>query len=270
VSHLGFDIPKACNNPFDCFLADEGVTHKTLIGTVIFTAACTMVITTLICVAVLHALARRGCSCLTGNKTSGTVTLDSYATTDPENQEYVQMTETLPNESPRSSSTFVTSSDSRAHSDVQTSSSENGSTKERRDGSYDGRHSSGVCSMNSSNSSLASTTNHRNTFPFSNAKTYLYQGTGEESYDVSNLGNDVSCTYGPPAPKQPLQNKLSEQYYPGRRKHKSSRDKPSRSRERHVNKRRKSLEQERLHEPSEQSSATDEYRTETVTESEVV
>ncbi|CAB3981447.1 leucine-rich repeats and immunoglobulin-like domains 1 [Paramuricea clavata] len=249
---------------------DDSVSHKTLIGAVVFTAACTMVVTTLICVAVLHVITHRGCACLTQHKTSETVTLDSYATTNPENQEYVQMADTFPNESPRSSSTFVTSSDSQTHSDLQTSSSESGSSKEHREGSYDGRHSSGVCSMNSSNSSLASTTNHRNTFPFSNTKTYLYPGTGEELYDVTNASNEVSSTRGLPTPRESLQLQINEQYYPGRRKHRSSRDKPSRSRERHVNKRRKGTEQERLHinEPPEQTSATDEYRTESVTESE--
>ena len=225
-----------------------------------------MVVTTLICVAVLHAVTRRGCACLSGRKTSETVTLETYANTDPENQEYVQMTENFPNESPRSSSTFVTSSDSRAHSDVQTSSSESGSSKEHRDGSYDGRHSSGVCSMNSSTSSLASTTNHRNTFPFT--KACLYQGTGEELYDVTT--DDVNCTCEHSAARQSLQLKLNEQYYHGRRKMRSSRDKSSKSRDRHVNKRRKGVEQERLRgsEPPERTSATDEYRTESVTESE--
>jgi hypothetical protein len=228
-----------------------------------------MVLTTLICVAVLHALARRGCNCLTRHKTPGTVTLDSYAATDPENQAYVEMTEAFPNESPRSSSTFVTSSDSRAHSDVQTSSSESGSTKEHRESSYDGRHSSGVCSMNSSNSSLSSAVNHRNTFPFSNAKNYPYPGPEEELYYVSNTSNDVSCTHGQPTSRQSLQHKPSEQYHPGRRRHRSgSRDKSSRSRERNVNKRRKGVEQERLHKPSDETGTTDEYRTESVTESE--
>ena len=226
-----------------------------------------MVITTLICVAVLHTVTRRGCACLTGNKTSETVTLETYANADTENQDYAQMTENFPNESPRSSSTFVTSSDSRAQSDVQTSSSESSSSKEHRDGSYDGRHSSGVCSMNSSTSSLASTTNHRNTFPFT--KTCLYQGTGEELLHVTT--DDVNCTCGHSAARQSLQLKLNEQYYHGRKKNRpSSRDKASKSRERHVNKRRKGNEQERLHvsEPPEGTSATDEDRTESVTESE--
>ena len=252
------------NNHCVIFDVDENITQKTLIGAVIFTAACTMVVTTLVCIAVLHAITRRGCACLARRKTTGAVTLDSFAATDAEKREYVQITENFTNESPRSSSTFVTTSDSQPHSDctyLQTSSSESGSSKENRDGSYDGRHSSGVCSMNSSTSSLASTTNHRNTFPFSNTKTYLYQGTEASLYDVSN---DVSSSCGPPTPRQSLQLKCNEQYFPARRKHISSRDKPSRSRERHVNKRRKTAEQERLHidkpEGERTPVATDEYR----------
>ena len=200
--------------------------------------------------AVLHVITRKGCFCFMQHKASGTVILDSYAATDPDNQNYVQMTENEPNESPRSSSTYVTSSDSRAPSDLQTSCSESGSSKEHRDGSYDGRHSSGVCSMNSSTSSLASTSNHRNTFPFSNTKTYLYQGTGEELHDSNSIREN---------PESP-QIKLNEQYYPGRRKHWLSRDKPSRSRERPVNKRRR--------EEHSRTDDGDEYRTESVTESE--
>ena len=215
-----------------------------------------MVVTTLICVAVLYALTRRGCNCFTRQKTSETITLDSYATTDPENQVF-------PDESPRSSSTFVTSSDSRAHSDVQTSGSESGTTKERRKSSDDGPHSSGVCSLSSSNSSLSSNLNHRNTFPFSNAKTYLYQGAGEDN------SKDVICKHGHPKPRQSLQHKANEEYYSGRRKQRSSSgEKPSRSRERHVNTCRKGLEQERLKHPLKQTNVTDEYRTESVTESE--
>ena len=188
-----------------------------------------MVITAFICIAANNVLNRRSRNYNFGHyKTSDNVS-DSFQPPAASNdQEYMQVAgETSPGESPRSSSTFVTSS-SKTPSDsnvAQTSGSESGSTK-NREGSFDGRHSSGVCSMNSSNSSLASTANYRNTYPFSSSsKTFLYPGANTCLHDASE--DSTSC-----ASRDHGMSRRTLKYHdqpPSRRKHRSSRS--SRERE---------------------------------------
>ena len=217
----------------------------------IFTASLTMVLTALVSVACLHVLHRQGCSlCPTGKKSPDTVAMDMYEP-DVDQQEFIEMEQNSSEDSPRSSSTFVRSNSQSDSNFLQTSGSDTGSTKEHRGDSFDGRQSSGVCSMNSSSSSLASATasaNHRNTFPFSNTSKGYYPTISfyETSDDSASCGTGTHCSgacYGvprPPAQRQSLLARCVDHHPSGRRKH------SSRSSDRRVNKRQKGALSQRL------------------------
>lgn len=212
---------------FVCFLDTAGIDRRTFAVALVFTASCSMVITTLLCITVINVLSRRSRNYNVNNyKTADNVSDSFPPPAISDDQEYLQIAggEASPSESPRSSSTFVTSS-SKAPSDsnvTQTSGSESGSTKENREGS------SGVCSMNSSTSSLASTANYRNTYPFSSSsKTFLYPGGNTFSHDASD--DSTSCG----SRDHGLSRRTLLKYHdqpPSRRKH--SKHRSSRSRER--------------------------------------
>lgn len=208
----------------------ENVSNRTLLGAVIFTAALTMVFTILISVAVMYIINRRRYTTLKGCERSDAATLQSHPIADSPTKHYIPITDAYSNDSSRTSSTYAGSSDTQTQSEL-TSCSDSSWNKELCNGSQDGQNSSGVCSINSgSNSSLSSTINHRNTFPFSNVKTFLFPGTGDELYERTN-NHELICTPEQHQQKQLLHFKINEKYSPCRRKHcSSSRGKPPRSR----------------------------------------
>lgn len=254
VRDLGFVIPEFSPGishdislTLSCCLslAAKGIETKTFVVALVFTASSTMVVTTLICIAVFHIICRRrrGLPRKRQCQASGDALQELDAAVERDSRkDYMQITENSPGESPRSSSTFVTSSDSQTPSDsafTQTSVSDGGSSKEIHETLCDGRHSSGVCSMHSSSSSLASAPmNHRNTYPFPKTKsscgvTCMHSASGDVSSFTSRSHEPLQRT---------LMLKHKDQHRPSRRKHKSSR-----SRDWRANKRRKGTESEKLY-----------------------